>query len=147
MALVWRPARSSEQLRAHRPGRMGVGDRGSATVEFALVLPLILTMAVALLQVGLFAKDALIAQDAARAGARQAAVSTDDGEARQSAVDAAAGLDPDLLDVTVTRDSGVGGSVTVRVVYHAPVSVPLVQWLFPNTIDLTANAVMRQETG
>jgi Flp pilus assembly protein TadG len=126
---------------------MGVGDRGSATVEFALVLPLVLTMAVALLQIGLLAKDELVAMDAARAGARQAAVTTDDGQVRQAAVDAAAGLDPGLLDVSVAREPGTGGPVTVSVVYHARVSVPLVEWLFPTTIDLSAGAVMRQETG
>ena len=48
--------------------------RGSAAVEFALVLPLLLVVGLALLQVGLLTKDQLIVQEAARAGARQAAV-------------------------------------------------------------------------
>src|SRR5207245_11209466 len=57
--------------------------RGSAAVEFALVLPLLLVVGLALLQVGLLTKDQLIVQEAARAGARQAAVSNDDGSVRQ----------------------------------------------------------------
>src|SRR5256885_67391 len=63
--------------------------RGSASVEFALVLPLVLVVGLALLQVALFAKDQLVLQEAARAGARQAAVSHDDGSVRDAATAAA----------------------------------------------------------
>jgi Flp pilus assembly protein TadG len=115
-------------------------------VEFALVLPLLLTMGLALLQVGLYVKDRLVLEGAARAGARHGAVSTDDAEVRQEAIDAAASLDPDLMEVSVRREGGAGDAVTVTVVYHAPVLVPLVDWLFPSVVDLAASAVMRQET-
>jgi len=127
--------------------RRGTGERASAAVEFALVLPLVLVMTLALLQIGLFVKDELMVQEAARAGARQAAVSTDDGAARQAAMDAATSLDPDRIEVSVQREGSVGSGATVTVVYHAPVVVPLVSWLFPSTIDLSAKAIMRQETG
>ena len=49
-------------------------ERGSAAVEFALVLPILLLLALALVQVGLLVRDQLILVEAARAGARQAAV-------------------------------------------------------------------------
>jgi Flp pilus assembly protein TadG len=123
------------------------GERASAAVEFALVLPLILTLALALLQIGIFVKDQLVVEEAARAGARQAAVSTDDSSTRQAAVDAAVSLDPDRLDITVERDDQAGGPVTVKAAYRAPVSVPIVGWLFPSEVDLSATTVMRQETG
>jgi Flp pilus assembly protein TadG len=55
------------------------GERASAAVEFALVLPLVFIMALALVQVGLIVKDQLVVEEAARAGAREAAVTTDDG--------------------------------------------------------------------
>jgi Flp pilus assembly protein TadG len=125
----------------------GTGERASAAVEFALVLPLVLIMGLALLQVGLLVKDQLVLQGSARAGARQGAVSTDDAEARQAAIDAAASLDSEHLEVSVTREAGGGSPVTVVTVYHAPLIVPLVDWLFPSVVDLTASAVMRQETG
>jgi hypothetical protein len=104
-------------------------------------------MGLALLQVGLYVKDRLVLEGAARAGARHGAVSTDEAEVRQKAIDSAASLDPDLLDVTVRREGGTGDPVTVTIVYHAPIVVPLVEWLFPSVVDLTATAVMRQETG
>jgi Flp pilus assembly protein TadG len=126
---------------------MKTGERASAAVEFALVLPLVLTMALALLQVGLYVKDRLIIEGAARAGARHGAVSVDDEEVRREAIDSAASLDPDLVEVTVRREGGGGDPVSVTVVYHSPVVVPLVDWLFPSVVDLAATAVMRQETG
>jgi Flp pilus assembly protein TadG len=45
-------------------------ERGTAAVEFALVLPLLLTVALALVEVGLLARDRLLVEAAARAGAR-----------------------------------------------------------------------------
>jgi Flp pilus assembly protein TadG len=136
---------SSRGADRSRSGR--TGERASAAVEFALVLPLLLVMGLALLQVGLYVKDRLVLEGAARAGARHGAVSTDEAEVRQKAIDSAASLDPDLLDVTVRREGGTGDPVTVTIVYHAPIVVPLVEWLFPSVVDLTATAVMRQETG
>jgi Flp pilus assembly protein TadG len=122
-------------------------QRGSAAVEFALILPLVLIMALALVQLGLLVKDQLVVEESARAGARQAAVNTDDESARQAALDAAVSLDPERMDVSISRAGGAGSPTTVEVIYHAPVSVPLVDWLFPTAIDLSSLAVMRQESG
>jgi len=116
-------------------------------VEFALVLPLVLLLVLALLEVGLLVKDRLVLEGSARAGAREAAVSTDDATVRQAVMDAATSLDTDAIDVVVTREGSAGTAVTVVVDYHAAVSVPFVDWLFPSVVDLRASAVMRQETG
>jgi hypothetical protein len=124
-----------------------MGERASASVEFALVLPFVLIMALAILQVGLLVKDQLVLEGSARAGARQAAVTTDDAEVARTAERAAVGLDPSHLDFRVEREGGPGTPVMVKVLYHAPLAVPLVSWLFPDTIELGSTAIMRQETG
>ncbi len=126
---------------------VGAGERGSAALEFALVLPLVLTMTLAVLQVGLLVKDQLVLEESARAGARQGAVSTDDGSVRDTAMRAAVSLDPERLVVSVTREPGQGSGVTVAVVYHDRAAIPIVSWLFPSTVDLSAAVTMRQETG
>ena len=128
------------------PTDRGEGERATAAVEFALVLPLILLMTLAVLEVGLIVKDRLVLQGSARAGAREAAVNTNDDAVRQAVIDASASLDPSRIDVSVVREGGVGSAVTVDVVYHDGVTITLVEWLFPSTIDLSASAVMRQET-
>ena len=121
-------------------------ERASATVEFALVLPLVMFMALALLQIGLLIKDQLVVVEAARAGAREGAVSRDDGRARQAAVEAAVSLRSDRIEVDVRRDGSLGTPVSVTVLYRAATAVPFVEWLFPSTVDLRATAIMRQET-
>jgi hypothetical protein len=45
-------------------------DRGSAAVEFALLLPILLLLLLALVQVGVLARDSLLLTQASRAGAR-----------------------------------------------------------------------------
>ena len=123
------------------------GEEASAAVEFALVLPLALIMALALVQVGLLVKDRLVVEGAARAGARQAAVSQDDDSVREAAVQAAVSLDPQQIEVSVARQGGAGTAADVTVLYHAPVAIAVVRWLFPSAVDLSARATMRQETG
>ena len=122
------------------------GQRGSAAVEFALVLPLLMVIALALLQVGLLVKDQLVVVEAARAGAREAAVTRDDGKVRDAAVTAAVSLRSQDIQVEIRRDGGLGTAVAVTVLYRASAVVPFVEWLFPSTVELRAQATMRQET-
>jgi Flp pilus assembly protein TadG len=124
----------------------GRSDRGSAAVEFALVLPILLMLALAVVQVGLFVRDDLVVAGSARAGARQAAVSSDDDSVRTAVSQDAPGLDPTRIDVTISRTQR-GGPATVSVAYSAPQTVPFVGWLFPSPVTLHATAVMRQEFG
>ena len=84
------------------------GERASATVEFALVLPLVLSLMLALLQIGLLVKDRLVLEGAARSGAREATVNRDDEAVRNVASNAAVSLDPGSLEVSVTREGGTG---------------------------------------
>jgi len=122
-------------------------ERGSAVVEFALVLPLVLVMALAVVQVGLLARDRLLVEAAARAGARTAAVDPNDAAARDAVIGSAPGLDGASVSVTVTRGGTRGDPVTVRVVYADAIRIPLVAWLFGTSVSFDAVAVDRQEFG
>jgi Flp pilus assembly protein TadG len=127
-----------------RAGTIGA-QRGTATVEFALLLPLLLVMCLALVQVGLLARDRLLAEAVARAGAREASVQADEAAIRQMALAAGPGLDPDAVTIGVTREGSVGDPVTVEVGYAEPIRVPFVDWLFGDTVSMTASATDRQE--
>ncbi len=102
-------------------------------------------MVLALVQVGLIAKDQLVVTGAARAGAREGAVSSDDARVRAATLDAAVSLEPRNIDVTVHREGEVGTAVKVTVLYRVPIVVPIVRWLFPSAVDLSSTATMRQE--
>jgi len=129
-------------------GSNGLGrgrERGSAVVEFALVLPILLLLCLALVQIGLLARDQLLLVQAARAGSRQAAVDPVDSAARSAALDAAPGLDPERVEVTVVRTGGLGQPVEVTVGYGARIAVPLAGLFFPSEVRLEASTAMRQE--
>jgi TadE-like protein len=120
--------------------------RGSAAVELALVLPLALMAALALVQVGMLSRDALVVAGAAREGAREAAVSIDQARVEEAALRGGGGLAASRTEVAIERSGDVGDPVTVTVTYRAPVLVPFVEWLFPEEVVVASAATMRQET-
>ncbi|MEZ5407778.1 MAG: TadE/TadG family type IV pilus assembly protein [Acidimicrobiales bacterium] len=113
-----------------RPCRRGRGrppqpDRGQATVELVLVLPVVATVLLAVVQVGLVVRDQVLVVHAAREAARAAAVDPSGGAAREAAA-AATGLDPGRLGVTVGPQRAPGQRLAVTVTYTAPTRVPVV---------------------
>ena len=125
----------------------GSSDRGSATVEFALVLPLVLVVVLGLVQVGLVVRDRLLVEAAARAGARAAAIQDDPAAIGDAAMIAAPGLDAGRADVSVARSGSRGDPVTVHIVYDDPFRVPFIAWLLGSGVTLSAEAAARQEFG
>ncbi len=124
-----------------------VDERGTAAVEFALVLPLLLVLTLALVQVGLLARDRLLVEAAARAGARSAAVDPSPDAARAAALAAGPGLDPGATSVQVTRAGGRGSPVTVTVDVEDAIRVPFIGWLLGSSVHFHAEATDRQEFG
>ncbi|WP_421118350.1 TadE/TadG family type IV pilus assembly protein [Aquihabitans daechungensis] len=118
-------------------------DGGQATVELVLVLPVVILALLLVIQVGLIARAQVLVVNAAREGARAAAV---DGP---SAAHDAAAASPGLRDtrVTVRASTGPGQTgdlVRVQVRYRVPTDVPLVGPLVGEP-SLTAEVVMRAE--
>lgn len=132
-------------MRRPRDRRPRAGERGTAVVEFALVLPIVLMVALALVQVGLLVRDRLLVESAVRSGARTAAVDPLDVAVREAVLRAAPALDEASVSVAVMRPGAQGEPVTVTVSYTAPVRVPLVAWLFPAGVSMRAEATDRQE--
>ncbi len=119
-------------------------QRASSTVEFALVLPLLLIVLLGVVQVGLVMRDQLRVSQAAREAAREATVTLDEAAIRGAAE--RSGLDGARLEIGITREGGApGDAVAVAVTYHEPVVVPFVGWLFSDGFVLTAATTMRQE--
>jgi Flp pilus assembly protein TadG len=119
------------------------GEGGQATVEVALLLPLLASMLLAVVQVGLVVRDQLLVTHAAREAARAAAVEPS-VEAARTGAEASARLEPDRLDVDLSGDTEPGGRLTVTVSYRSPTDVPLVGGLVGDR-TLTAEATMRVE--
>jgi Flp pilus assembly protein TadG len=118
-------------------------DAGQATVELALVMPLVAGLLLAIIQAGVLARDQLLVTHAAREAVRAAAVDDDPAAARRAA-EQAGPLAADRLDTEVAGRGEVGGRVRVVVRYRAPTRVPLVGTLVDDVV-LDAAATMRVE--
>jgi hypothetical protein len=114
-------------------------EAGQATAELALVFPVVLLLALALIQATLVLRDELVLVDAAREAARAASLDPDPARAAR----AAAAVLPGASVLPGPRPA-VGELVTVRVSYRSPTSLPLVGPLLPDPV-LVAHATMRVE--
>jgi Flp pilus assembly protein TadG len=112
-------------------------------VELALLLPVVVFLLLALLQVALLGRDVLLVAHAAREAARAAAVEGEPGAARRAAI-ASSGLSDDRIEVVVAGRGGPGSRVRVEVAYRAPTTVPLVGRLVADR-TLRATVTMRVE--
>ncbi len=120
-------------------------------MELALLLPVVLLLLLAVLQVGLLARDVVLVTHAAREAARAAATDPRPSVARAAAL-ASSGLDPTRVEVTVSvtgtgTGTGTGATdrrVRVEVAYRVPTSVPLVGRLAADR-TIRTTATMRVE--
>ena len=121
------------------PGR---GDRGQATVEVALLLPVIVILLAGILWVAQLGSDQISVIDGARAGGRMASVEADpNSSAVREAVAEASGLEPSRLE---HRVSVAADLVTVSVSYRSPARIPIIGATMAER-TLTAEATFLQE--
>lgn len=113
-------------------------DEGQATVELALVLPVVVLLFLALLQVGVVVRDQIVVIHAAREAVREGAVDPRP-EVPQRAALRASGMNG--LTTQVKND---GGNLSVVLNYSSPTDFPLVGPLVPD-VPLRARATMRIE--
>jgi hypothetical protein len=118
-------------------------DHGQATVELALLLPVVALLAWALVEFGSIAVDNVRLWHAAREAARVGAVDSDPSAIRDAAE--RAGLRPLEIDVRPDAEARMQGEpLTVRLVYRPASRAPLIGNLVEG-ITLTADATMRIE--
>ncbi len=118
-----------------------MSERGSAVIEFALVVPLVLALVLGVVEIALVARTQLEVVNAAREGARQAAASPDPADAVR-AVRSSLGAAGTSARVTVRRPDAIGRLAEVRVSLPYRVAAPLFGGA---RVDISARAVMRVE--
>jgi Flp pilus assembly protein TadG len=102
-------------------------EQGQTMTEFAIVLPVLVLLVFAVIQFGILFNNYVTLTDAARAGARKAAVSRNDANPVNSTVtqvkNSASDLNQSDLAVTVTSSWAPASDVTVTATY--PYSINL----------------------
>ena len=117
-------------------------ESGQATVELALVMPLIVGLLLIILNVGLIVRDQLAVWHAASAGARAASISPNSPDIVQQAVEDEVGLRP--LHLQVVRDEQL---ITVEVQYPRTIKLWLIKHIVP-PLTLSASVTMHvQDVG
>jgi len=128
-------------VKAPMPPSRGTGsDRGQATVELALAVPVLLVGLLLVVQAGLVVAEHVATVHAAREAARAVAV---DGR-RGVAADAVADVGRDGCRTAVDRPAQVGAILSVTVTCAVATDVPFVGPLLPD-IDVRSQAAMRVE--
>jgi len=121
------------------------GDQGQSTVEFALVLPLVVLVVLFIVQAGFVVRDQLLVSHAAREAARAAAVSDSDRSgAALSAARQAGDLAAERLSASAVMVDGVA-SVRVVVSYRSTTDIAIIGSLVPD-IELQSTVQMRVES-
>lgn len=116
-------------------------DRGQATVELALGLPVVFLAALIVLQLALVGRDQLMVAHASREAARAAATDPSAGAARDGALAAGGSIEPSRLQVDADRR---GDRIVVTVRYHSRTDLPLVGPMIPDPW-LTSTVTVRNE--
>ncbi len=109
------------------------GAPGQASVEFALVLPVLLIMTIAVCQVAFALNSYLVVTAASREGARRGAETNDTEAARKAASSAASALpgQKPQVDVSFPEGRSKGSPVRVTVTYRMQLLVPGLEHLIP----------------
>ena len=122
--------------------RQVLSQRGSVTVEFVLVLPLVLLTLVACLEVAALARARVTVVAAAREGARVAATHPDPAAAVEAVKEALGTGMAATARISVARPHIVGRPARVEVEVRRRLSAP---WLRGLAVTLTGRATMRVE--
>jgi len=122
-------------------------EKGTALVEFAIVLPIFILILIGTVEFGIVLHDYLILQNASREGARSAAVGISEPAIEQRVRDFAFQLNNPNLTIEVINAQGVRGStVTVRASYPVPLITPLMKNLVGSSnFNLRSETLMRLE--
>jgi len=120
-------------------GRAARREHGQATVEFALVLPVVFAMLLLLVQIALVGRDELLVVHAARDAVREATLTANVTDVTHTAQRTLPGA-----VARVVRRGGVGQAVEVEVSYVSHTSLPLIGVLLPD-VTVHSASVMRVE--
>ncbi|MDA2979893.1 MAG: TadE/TadG family type IV pilus assembly protein [Actinomycetota bacterium] len=116
-------------------------ESGSAVVEFALIMPLVLVLLLGVVEVAVIARTEIQLVHATREGAREAAASPDTSRAA-AAVRGALGSNRSDARIAVSRPSTVGHKATVTVSLPYRIATPIFGGF---TVTLSSTATMRVE--
>lgn len=126
---------------------------GSATVEFAFIAPVLALFLGGIIEVGSFVQTAMLASNAAREGARYAAL----GDCAHAVsaptaymASALGGRNVSVGSVSLTPSScppAIGSSVKVSLPVTVTINMPVIKSIFGSSVTVTGSSTMQRYTG
>lgn len=116
-------------------------NRGQNIVEFALVLPILLFLVLAMMEGGRVMYQQILATEAAREGARAVAISGD----RNTAGPAAQKFNPSFTATVSPNPMVATLPVEVEVYVNIPIVVPGINKWIPNPFKVSSKSTVRLE--
>jgi Flp pilus assembly protein TadG len=126
--------------RFQKKSRFGRGDRGAAFLEFAIIVPILLTLVMGIVEFGRAYNVVISLQGAAREGARVLALGNLNPDL--PAVDAAVRSSPVTASAIVTKTActNLGGRARVVASQNFQIGIPFIPAI---TVNLKGDASMR----
>ena len=126
--------------------RLGRDQRGQSTVEFALVVPILLLLVLGIMEFGRAYSSNLALQNAVREGARLAITGATDAQVVQRVKDSAPTLDTTQLTVTVSPATRrQGDNVSITATYNFKYITPIIQNISGSLATFKQKVTMRME--
>ncbi len=123
-------------------------QRGQAMVEMALILPILILLIFGIIEFGRIFASYLMVNNAAREGARYAAVGATDAEITALVMQRSSALDEDQLTVNIDPPEGSrvhAQGVEIFVVYPVRVYAPVISNITGDPYLVSAQVTMRVE--
>ena len=123
-------------------------EKGQATVEMALVMPIIILLLFGIMEFGRIFNAYLIVTTASREGARAGVVGAADAAIRSAVTTTAGTLDTVAMSVYITPSSSLrtrGASLTVSIEYPIRVFTPVINSITGDPFVVRSQTTMRVE--
>lgn len=120
-------------------------DSGQATVEFALVLPLVMLVFLAGMHLVAYSRNQVLVVNSARAAARVAMTTGSEDAIAKAGRLAAPGLAPDRLTFEVTGERRPGEMVRVKAKYRYEIRMPIFEEFWRDKTFIAADVAMPVE--
>jgi hypothetical protein len=122
-------------------------DKGQSTLEFVMIIPLIIILVLAASQIGLTVYSRMQLQQASREAARIIST-TNRNDLAVKAVESICGIDTRVdIDPDDHQKRRLGDIVTIRVLRKPEGLFEVVEWIIGREVILNAAASMRMECG
>lgn len=123
-------------------------ERGQAMTEFALVLPILLLILMGIVEFGRIFHAYIVINEAARDAVRYVSVAASESEVRDVILQDSQSLDETRVAFTISPGETYrrsGQPVTVQVTYPVQLITPVLNFVLPNPVNVTATMTMRKE--